>query len=315
MIKKTENFIFTIVGSGFGLYGYLPAIVNVLQYKVVLVERYRKVIETRPELRYCLNNIDWRSTDFEAMNSADGIIISVPPLAQKEIVEKALSFGRIKKIIIEKPLCPSPNDSIDLIDFISSKSISYRVGYTFLYTDWYLKLKLALQKPINKIKIYWSFKAHHFLHNTENWKRYHSKGGGALRFYGIHIIATLASFGYVGVRRQRFVTKQSDQPEEWEAQFYGTNLPLCDVHVFTNTDKKNFQIQVSKDNKSIENIINSTSPFTFDQAYESQDDRIPILEGLIKSLCYEDEIYTKIYLSTNNLWSAIEQQLNSKLTN
>lgn len=315
MTKKNENLVFTIIGSGFGLYGYLPAIINALKCKVVLLERYRKVIETRPEIYCYLKYIDWRLTESEVANSANSFIISVPPAAQMEIVQKMISFHKVKKLIIEKPICPSPKESIDLVNFINSKSISYRVGYSFLFTDWYIKLKLAIQKPVKKIKIYWSFKAHHFLNNKHVWKRYHSKGGGALRFYGIHIISTLASFGYVSVARQCLLSKQSDQPEEWKAEFYGADLPSCEVHVSTNSDSENFQIQVIKDSGSKEKIITSNSPFKSNKASKFQDDRVPVLESLIKTLGYDDEIYTEMYYSINNLWSTTEQQLNLKFRN
>jgi hypothetical protein len=42
--------MYTIVGGGFGLYGYFPAIVQQTGMKVLLNEKYRKTITSRPEL-------------------------------------------------------------------------------------------------------------------------------------------------------------------------------------------------------------------------------------------------------------------------
>ena len=43
--------MYSIIGSGFGLYGYLPAIIKLHKKGVVLPEKYKEKILLRPELK------------------------------------------------------------------------------------------------------------------------------------------------------------------------------------------------------------------------------------------------------------------------
>ena len=47
-----------IIGSGFGLYGYLPSI-NDFSKKIYLSIEYKKKIENRKDLKKYLNRINW----------------------------------------------------------------------------------------------------------------------------------------------------------------------------------------------------------------------------------------------------------------
>jgi len=51
--------MFTVFGSGFGLYGYLPALIDTFGEPVALPESYRATVQARPELARCLPSIRW----------------------------------------------------------------------------------------------------------------------------------------------------------------------------------------------------------------------------------------------------------------
>jgi predicted dehydrogenase len=298
--------VFTIVGAGFGLYGYLPAIVGVLQTKVLLSERYRQTIESRPELGQYVGHIEWCPSISLALSQATGAVIAIPPMSQKGLVEQILSIDSIEKLIIEKPICPTPSDSSALMDALLAKSKRFRVGYSFLYTDWYRELKEHLHKPAAQLRITWSFKADHFVRNRETWKRYHSLGGGALRFYGIHILAALASLGYEETTSNLLAGTLADQPDAWKAQFSGLKVPLCTVHLSTNSDRNDFHIEVGESEGNMRSIHREASPFALSKISSGQDSRVPVLERLIQSFEYSDDQHTALYRATNDLWARTE---------
>jgi predicted dehydrogenase len=295
--------VFTIVGGGFGLYGYLPAILNVTSDRVVvLAEKYRKVIESRPELSFCMDRIEWCPSIPDALSVASGAVIAIPPLAQKELVGNILTNKKIKKLIIEKPICPEPNDSISLTSALLVQSKHFRVGYTFLYTDWYRDLQANLWHPAAQLHINWSFKADHFTRDKDTWKRYHSLGGGVMRFYGIQVLAVLASLGYTHVAFSQLFVRFPDQPEAWVARFSGTDVPPCVVCIDTNSNKNDFRVEVSENSAKVRFLHATTSPFMSTKNNDNQDSRVAILERLICSMEYDDEHYMTLYQATNALW-------------
>jgi predicted dehydrogenase len=299
--------VFTIVGGGFGLYGYLPALLNVTRDGVVLLaEKYRKVIESRSELRCCMGSIEWCPSIVDALSVASGAVIATPPSAQKTLVEDILSIRKVKKLIIEKPICPKPNDSISLISALAVQSKHFRVGYTFLHTDWYRELQADLWRPAAKLHINWVFKADHFIRDKDTWKKYHSLGGGVMRFYGIQLLAVLASLGYSQVASSQLFSRFPDQPEAWIARFSGTNVPPCLVYIATNSNHNDFHIEVREDATKVRFLYNDVSPFRNTTNNSNQDSRVSILERLIYSMDGNDEHYMMLYNATNALWAHTE---------
>ena len=55
--------MFAILGSGFGLYGYLPALVEGCEQPVVLPERYRARFDERSELARFAINVQWEDDE------------------------------------------------------------------------------------------------------------------------------------------------------------------------------------------------------------------------------------------------------------
>ena len=301
--------MFTIVGKGFGLYGYLPAIINVFNAKVVLPEQYKANIESRPELFQFAEQISWCSTISEALNQATGIVIAVTPESQKDIIQKVISFQNIKYFFLEKPICPDPVNSILLVNTLIEKDKSFRVGYSFLNTNWYHELKKNLQQHVNHLQITWTFKADHFVRGHETWKRYHSKGGGVLRFYGIHLIAVLASLGYNETSKGTLNGSLKDQPDTWDCIFYGPNLPKCSVHISTNDTHSNFHVESYVNTFTKNSIYHNLSPFLMEKSLQNQDIRVSVLEKLIRSVHNNDDDYFALYRSINYLWQQSELNL------
>lgn len=301
--------MFTVVGAGFGLYGYLPAIVNTLGENVILAARYRDTLAARPELRPYLDAVQWTNTVEDALRQATAAVIAVPPQAQPDLVQLALSNSHMEKLIIEKPLAPSPEAAVQLIDDISKSGRRFRVGYTFLHTEWFSALERSLLRPCEGLSLRWTFRADHFRRSKQTWKRQHSMGGGPLRFYGIHLIATFASLGYHGATDGTLTGDTIDQPATWSTRLIGTGVPPCEIRVATDTEVNLFTIE-ARGERETHTIHAALSPFPPSESLQRQDVRIPILEQLIRSFESSDTKFTTLYSATNELWRQVELHCN-----
>ena len=105
-----------IFGSGFGIYGYLPALIK-LKKKVYLLRKYKKNILKKKNLIKYIRNINFiNKIDY---NNIDAIIFAKRPKDQFNFVKK------IKKklfLYLEKPLAENPKKSLKLIEIIKKKN-------------------------------------------------------------------------------------------------------------------------------------------------------------------------------------------------
>ena len=114
----------------------------------------------------------------------------------------------------EKPLSINPDKSSSNLSNLFSFNKSVRVGYLFLYTNWFASILRA--SPGSRINISWNFPSHHLINNLLNWKRYHSQGGGVLRFYGIHFISVFAQLGITDILKSILYCSSTDEFIDWE---------------------------------------------------------------------------------------------------
>jgi hypothetical protein len=307
-LKKKSIKKFAIIGSGFGLYGYLPAIIK-SKYKVILAEEYKKKIELRSDLIGYLKFIDWSSSKEISISEATSVAVAVPPEAQKNIINQILNRSNIKHIILEKPLCPSPKDSIELLKKISKTKKQFRISYIFLLTDWYNTLKKINQIKNIKISIKWFFKADHIRNKTNTWKKHHYKGGGPLRFYGIHLISVLASLGYNTTISSSLINKINISTG-WIATFSKNDNQYCEIQLQTDSNLDEFIIEITNIDKVRELIYSNKSPLKMQTAeFNELDSRVTYLKKLIDTFNFHNDKYLKLYKKINNLWNSAELKL------
>ena len=293
-----------IIGAGFGLYGYFPAVVKT-EGKAMLLDEAKSIFEGRPELQKYKENILWSENIDSLLPLVDNLIVSVPPKIQEEYFNKIISAENISKVILEKPLASTPETShIFLSKLIDSKK-SLRIGYTFLYTNWFRNFEKEIVENAN-VEIAWTFKAHHYKHNIENWKRYNSEGGGVIRFFGIHLFPLLISFGFDEVILSETLGLDSNDLQKWNATFINQKGFECKLTVDSNCDKEIFSIKKLNNEK---NLIDFVSPFeTANDAIQNEDNRVIILERLLRSLNNENQNNTmnSLYKNSNDLWLKTE---------
>ncbi len=307
----------SILGSGFGLYGYMPALIEGCSQKIILLERYRSLFDKRSELAIYKKHIQWVADEDSALNQCDGLVLARRPIDQIEGLKKSLTKPHIERFLLEKPLAQSPDHSTALLEELIQSRKTFRIGYIFRYTSWgKLMLKNIVHADKDKpIHIHWYFMAHHFSHDINNWKRSHELGGGAIRFYGIHMIALLAEIGYREVLLSKSSGLSIDQIEKWKVILTGPNLPNCEFIVDTKSELKQFSIEYSLISPLLSPVcVNLSDPFS-EQIKPSNcnDLRVPLLSQLCASLWQETTTEYENYDATIKLWQAIEMKTQFKI--
>jgi hypothetical protein len=303
-----------ILGSGFGLYGYLPAVSFVSKEKIILLKRYKNKYLERDELIQFYDQIEWVDDVNEILNRSSTLILAQTPEQNYITVECILEKYNLKYVLIEKPIAISPEKSKDLIDRLTRSSKTFRVAYTFIYTKWFQELDQILKFDIRFDNIYlkWKFNAHHYKENLSNWKRNHNYGGGVIRFYGIHIIAILSLWKYNEiVSSEVYASNDLNDLMSWNAVFKNPqNDRLFSLEINSNSVVEEFEILISDASETAPlYIFKTTDPFSCcDRPFPNLDIRIALLSNLYKSLFYDSDIdYINWYNSTNELWEKIEK--------
>ena len=294
----------TIIGSGFGIYGYLPALAEVTDDALFLPERYREKLLLRPELSHLEHRVTWITNDHEIFEQVDSIILAVPPNIQQQKILELINYEKIQHFLLEKPVAASPSASQNVLELLKSRGKDVRIGYTFFYAKWFDGFRFPFAHNASKVTFNWSFRAHHFSNQIDTWKSKHSLGGGPLRFYGIHLLALASSLGFDAVDYSVLKPDETDEPTCWHAMLLGPELPPCELNVHTNSDEMKFQVNAVLDGKQ-KILIDLSQPFALERE-SSLDIRVGALTRLLgevnKSTVNSFEIYERV----NTLWKMVE---------
>ena len=297
--------MYTIVGKGFGLYGYLPAIM-MNQSNLVLSSEYKLNIEKRKDINQYINRIKWTQSIEESIHLSNNIILAIPPKEQfKFLNEKEINISD-KTVFLEKPIASSPKESFILLKFLEEKKIKFYVNYSFIYLDWFKNLyhKINSLKPDAVIKITWEFKAHFLMTNFMNWKSDFKLGGGILRFYGIHLMAVLTALNYENCK----IIKLKNNAETIVYKIINSNKPIIKISININSSRDIFSINIFDNNiKNKEILIDIKDPFERQKNIKltQLDRRVETLRNYLieKDNFIQNLIFNKKVIK---LWSDIE---------
>jgi len=300
-----------ILGSGFGLYGYLPASISIGMGSVLLPSRYQKAFSIREELQPFLQSIEWLDSDSDVIKTATTLIIARRPDDQFQLLDSILAQPNIKNIILEKPFSISPAQAKVMQDKILNNHKKCSVSFIFRYLPWAISLKNQLVRDPefeqDFLKLTWRFMAHHYNNYLFNWKRDHEQGGGAIRFYGIHIIALLAEWGYDQVdKSQTFFDSEGVSFSKWNAIFKGPNLPNFEVEIDSQCNEQSFSI---KKNTEKSYMHQSCDPFNNATALIknlSIDLRCDYLKEVVLENDTQVAVWPYRFTQAINLWDMVE---------
>ena len=300
-----------ILGGGFGLYGYLPAVAKLLQEPVLLLKKYKPIVDSRQELFSFKEQIIWLESEEELIQTADSLVISRRPIDQEALVSRCLLQVNLKRIMFEKPLATTPDKAQEILHLIAGSNKYCSVGFNFRFTNWAIQLK---EKLLNgefseheSINLSWHFMADHFSRNVESWKMDHSQGGGSIRFYGIHVIALLAELGYENVISSNVSTSHLKHSfYNWTACFEGSGLPSFFVNLDSKSNASYFKINLGNDKQA---LFDGTGPFDrvlSDLNFSEQDTRCIYMTEALQELFKLTKTYPNRIECCTKLWKLVE---------
>jgi predicted dehydrogenase len=294
-----------ILGSGFGLYGYLPALVEGCGQRVALPDRYRSRFFERKELARFAHSVTWHEDESVALDVAEGAVLALRPTDQEYWVRQCLGRPNLLRLLLEKPLAASPRAADSLLRELLTFKKVLRIGYTLRFEGWARELALLCRKPagLGKISIKWQFIADHFNRDLHSWKRFTETGGGAIRFYGIQLIALLAELGYREVVYSQAFGNSNNEVEKWIARFVGPELRECEVMVDSRTEGAlRFRIEAEECKVAVVDQAD-----LFGTSSNDLDRRVPALTELCRSLWQCPTGSYDWYYETNCLWQQVEE--------
>lgn len=294
-----------IFGGGFGLYGYLPALVKSGARKVLVLERHKAFVDARPDINQYLDCVEWLANPQEMLAAANSLVIAVPPCEQESIIRALSRPGKLQYLVIEKPIAHSPSRAEAILALAREAAASVRVGYSCLYTNWAdVFLRLYILHPRQNYSIVWQFMAHHQQTNQQTWKARHESGGGALRFYGIHLLALLAKLGAISVDSSQLGQDRQGRAVRWVARFGNAQGGSISVDVDCACVNQRFCVQRSGPNGAC--LVDLQTPFSSVAQHEPEDSRIPNLLRLLDSFAQPDAPYYDVYSRADMLWQEVE---------
>lgn len=295
-----------IIGGGFSAYGYLPALVEQTNSKVLMLEKHRSLIQSRSDTSRYFGAISFVRDREEIFNNSDSLVLAVPPIVQDDYITNRLNKN-YKYLLIEKPVAQNPERAERVLKTAIDFCDSLRIGYIFSNTTWGQNLlKNDAMKPGYQYKISWRFQAHHYKFNLNNWKSNHESGGGVLRFYGIQLIAFLAKIVQIDVIRSIITCNQNNHPYKWSSTLRLNNFINLEINIDTTSSENCFNI--SSNDRSFKYSFDRTGPFEAEKTIANLDARVQPLKKLIQSFHSDDSAVYKAYYYTNSIWALIEKE-------
>jgi len=294
-----------ILGGGFGIYGYIPALAQRSISRIVVLEKHIDVINKREELKQYRSLIETASTREEIIKESNSLIISVPPLIQEKYLA-CMGANNYKYLVLEKPLAATPNEACKILEKSISLSESMRIGYSFSNTRWGNELiNLGGFNKKGNVEITWHFYAHYLNADRFSWKGNHNEGGGSLRFYGIQLIALLGMVTGLVATHSSIVVDKFARPYLWRGEFINSQGGKIIINLNCCNKLEKFEIKInSKDDIK---RIKLKGPFSNEMEINGADNRVGILSKILETLGNDNKYHYKLYTDINNLWSAVEK--------
>jgi hypothetical protein len=295
------------------MYGYLPALVRFGVQTVIALERHRARTNGRRELSAFTDCVTWVASLEDVISNADSLVFAVPPTIQEGIVAALPGDRRFESIILEKPIASSADAGKAVLARATSAAASVRVGYSFLYAPWTQRISRRFREPTaGEYLVKWKFMANHFAKELVGWKAMHSLGGGAIRFYGIHLIALLAAAGRYVADSSMLICDSAGRSLAWEGRFSGGNGSLIRIELDCCSPEEQFLVAAMGSDEAP--MLDLASPFGENVVSDGQDNRVGVLTDLLASFDLPNSKFYDAYDRTNSLWRQVESITEERTT-
>lgn len=264
---------FGILGSGFGMYGYLPALLN-SGHEVITLSEYKAKLELRPELAKFIDQVTFTSEQ-EILDSCENLVIAKDPPSQYQLLSK--NQFQCRRLFLEKPLAPNISQHKEMLEVLESQNINFSVGYLFKFTSWWKSIAsdILLGHSL-EVEIDWR------LGRPPGWKNSPQDGGGLVAFYAIHFAPIL---NFPGISIDHLISKGSNK-----LSFVLTNHDDIKLHIrLEYADKNAFSIFSMGTFNQKTLLYAGDSPFGAKPSFGEVDPRIPFLEEYIAEVFSEND--------------------------
>ena len=256
-----------LIGGGFGIYGYLPALVE-NGHNVITKEKYRSEIYSRTELSDYWSHVSFASSEKELLCLGEVIVLATHPNQQKKILEE--NVFRKKRIFLEKPLATSVSEHSNLIELLETQQTHFSIAYLYRYTSWFEKLEESANNA-SEIKVCWEIK-----HSNQNWKSAAFSDGGLFDFYGIHLAPLLY---YAGVNIDDLEISRGGRVNELFFSIQSQKFGMVNIKLKFGEENL-FNLRIDNYNHRIEFI--EETPFGPRGVRGSKDSRVDLLKKYLK---------------------------------
>ncbi len=302
---------FGIIGGGFGLYGWLPAVVEARGSEIVTLERYRDTLRRRSELSAFEGRASFVPSFESLLSKCDCLIVARRPQDQMAAVQRALTLGWRGVLLLEKPLAPDPPSAAQLLAECQASNVRIMVGFSLMQTPWSEACGgLLASGAADALNLKWNFLAHHYRNDLETWKRKVSQGGGALRFFAIHLLgwlAPLASWKVTSATKAELADEDTAVTFSLIANGRIVNV-LCDS---ASAGPPTFSVQALLGDRQVRSW-NLADPFAGAPLPKdgAQDRRVPMLVPIIEQIMQDKAQPAHSYLKHIELWAQVEAARN-----
>lgn len=286
---------FSILGSGFGLYGYLVAISHIGEArKIFILEEYLPLISNLKISQKTRKNIVPCKTLDELIENGDVIVVARRPVDQFEIIQNNIQLLKTKKLLLEKPVAPSPRQASKLLSLLEENKVNFSVGFLFRYLSW-SDLIFNNSYQGKTIKITWNLTEKGKL----SWKK-NKFGGGAVDLLGIHILAMMALHNFFLVSSQISLNIKGLE-DQWEASF-SKKSSIVNIELNSASDNNLFKVELDK-----EVIYEDKTPYGKEFISGSLDSRLEPLKDHISFAIANQDLNKELELNQkiNLLWEQV----------
>ena len=288
-----------ILGSGFGLYGYLPAIIQNGHLPVTL-EKYRSVIMQRSDLRQFIDQIDFvADRDRLIKQSAGALVLAVPPFAREEFLD-SLSSPYEGHLFLEKPFAISVKGYSELLRKLEIMATTWSIAYLFPYTVWYKGIQGLMkesQVPL-EIDLHWTLPKPI---SRDDWKNDSQRGGGEIAYYLTHFIPFLRQYDF---DESDFFRGENNEIL-WEISKFGP--PGYKLNIHFGHGKRQFKVSTRLRGIGVNPIplFHENTPFGSPAAISRLDIRASVLQEYMRTSLENPSLATQNQLNDSKAINAL----------
>ena len=300
MKSKYEQYTL-LLGKGYALNVYLPALAAINYKKIVLVESAKNQINDF----YINKEINWINENDINNYKFSKIIIAEPPNKQYHLICKLDLWKNSYNFILEKPASENPEKAKFLFNILNKNNIKYSINYSFRYTRWFSDIYsyCSNNKLKDAINVNWNFNGRYWERPKPTWKTNSLLGGGVIKYYGIHLIAVFSDIGYTSSKVKNIFYHAKECPSLLSCDLFSKKgLPKVNLKINSNSNKNQFYL-----NQNSKKILEINSPFSLENSKKYEDNRIIPAINFLKE---QHNVLLNIKnLNVLDLWSNIESQI------